>query len=71
MNAATKIQASFRGHMARKQAEKSETGGPTESTDVKEKEADKMEPSKVEIKFNSIVIKESENKIVCRSPFSE
>ena len=56
MNAATKIQASFRGHMARKQAEKSETGGPTESTDVKEKEADKMEPSKVEIKFNSIVI---------------
>jgi len=46
MNAATKIQASFRGHMARKQAEKSESG-PTE-TDVKEKEADKTEPSKNE-----------------------
>lgn len=27
MNAATKIQASFRGHMARKQAEKSKTDG--------------------------------------------
>ena len=45
MNAATKIQASFRGHMARKQAEK---GGPTDA-EIKEKEAtEKVEEPKVD-----------------------
>lgn len=43
MNAATKIQASFRGHMARKQAEKV---GPTDA-EIKEKEAtEKVEEPK-------------------------
>lgn len=44
MNAATKIQASFRGHMARKQAEK---GGPSDA-EIKEKEVtEKVEEPKV------------------------
>ena len=57
MNAATKIQASFRGHMARKQAEK---GGPTDA-EIKEKEAtEKVEEPKVDkwfqlIRFSYIV----------------
>jgi hypothetical protein len=49
MNAATKIQASFRGHMARKQAEKSKTDG--EIT----KEMEKLQ-SKVVMRARTAVI---------------
>ncbi|EFX86621.1 hypothetical protein DAPPUDRAFT_44253 [Daphnia pulex] len=47
MNAATKIQASFRGHMARKQAEKSKTDG--EITKEMEKLQSKVEELDVDL----------------------